>query len=229
MGPRATYQHEPDRRFWGTIQNYITLRSETEGTYSACEFVPDDRGKSSTFAWHNLPGVSYQPRSVCGTRCTWDGQSLQVMMLPERVRWAAKVFARVNKMSTTRRTLEHALEDARENAHHDGVVAAAGWAWDDNHMLHRAMPPRGSRGANAAKRYPCTGCGRVVMKAKGRPCSRCRASRPTAPVSALSARLAADGKLRKMVALMLDDGATTPEAQAALTHARRRAARPCRS
>ena len=81
------------------------------------------------------------------------------------------------------------------------------------------------------RRYPCPRCGRPVVSSAGRRCSVCALpSRPaSAPAAGLSARLAADAKLAKLIELMLDDGATEAEAEAALAHARRRAARPAPS
>jgi hypothetical protein len=181
-------------------------------------FLPDNGGKPTRFVRRDLPNDAFVLRLGDGTRCEWDAPNLTVKLFPEQLLRAAELFARINKMPAIKRALLHAQDN--------GAAANAGWAWDENHMLRKAMPPpRSSRPSSSAKRYPCTRCHRPVMTIEGRTCSRCRTIRPAAPGSALSARLAADDKLRKMVELMLDDAATTAEAQSALAHARRRTTR----
>ncbi len=216
--PRPASQQEPEQGFWGTIQNYVTVRTETGVTDATWVFLPDDGGKPTRFARRDLSDDAYELRLGDGTRCVWDGECLKVKMPPELVRRAEELFARINSLPAVERAFQHASDG--------GLIAHTGWAWDENHILRKAIPPPSSRASPGAKRYPCAQCGRPIMKVEGRRCSRCRASPPAAPDSALSAQLAGDDKLRKMVELMLDDAATTAEAQAALAHARRRTARP---
>ena len=92
---RPEARESPARKSWGTIQHFVTVRSEAGGTSVACVFIPDDGSKPRRLVWPDLPTDAVELKLGDGSRCTLIGGRLQHKVSPEQLRRAEELFGRI--------------------------------------------------------------------------------------------------------------------------------------
>src|ERR1022692_40932 len=129
---RGSFPAAQERKFWGTIRNCVMVRNDSGGIDIACQFIPDDGGKPTSFLWEHVPDGDFRLKLADSARCTYDGTRILVKALAEDVKKAEEHFAQVNAMPLVKR----AFQPSSDN----GLAADAGWVWDDSdHTLHKII------------------------------------------------------------------------------------------